>query len=124
MTKRQLLTLLLLLCCVVGIVICYHLTTEHYLFLSGQRPGNTYCNISQLFNCDAVSLSPYSLVYGVTQSAVGFAYFLWLFFASWFLISGGGKSEIQTRTPLLLPVALLGCLGSLTFLFLSFVVLK
>jgi uncharacterized membrane protein len=60
--KKRLIILSLLILGLIGFLLSVHLTRQHYSFMAGQREGNTYCNISSKFNCDAVTVSPYSQI--------------------------------------------------------------
>lgn len=68
MTRR--LTLLLVLY-MIAWAVAYHLMQDHYTLLSGSRPGSSYCNISKVFNCDAVTASSYARFMNVTLGGWG-----------------------------------------------------
>ncbi len=48
-----------------------YLTSRHYTFHFGGEAGKSLCNISNKFNCDAVSASTYSEVIGIPVALLG-----------------------------------------------------
>lgn len=48
-----------------------YLTLQHFQLKLGLTSGQSFCNINQTFNCDTVSVSPYSVLLGVPIATWG-----------------------------------------------------
>lgn len=51
----------------VGVVVSSYALYLHY------KPTDSFCNLSETFNCDVVNTGPYSELYGVPVAALGIA---------------------------------------------------
>ena len=95
--KRRVITAILLFAAVVGLFVSAKLTKDHYLLLVGGRSSQATCNISEFINCDAVSLSNYSEVFGVSVATYALGYFAFIILILFAGLSGGVTADKRRR---------------------------
>ena len=84
---RKSVVLLLLFASIVGAVAATLSWYEHTMLEAGLASGESMCNISASFNCDAVNKSQYSKVFGLPLAAFGLAFYLSMLFGSLYAVS-------------------------------------
>lgn len=89
-----------------------HYTTE----------GDSFCNVSETFNCDVVNTSEYSELFGIPVAGIGFAGYLFYAFLAGSLLAG--VSYRGLAVPLLLTAGLFGVAFSLALTYIEFFVLE
>lgn len=57
--------------CILSVIAHVYLTSHHYALKLGYAAGQSLCNVSEKFNCDAVSASAYSSFLGIPLSVWG-----------------------------------------------------
>jgi len=73
------------LICLAGIVLSL-ISYEHYIgFTYGFHSGPTFCNINEAINCDAVTRSQWSSMFGIPLAGYGLAFYSALFIFSFYL---------------------------------------
>jgi protein-disulfide isomerase/uncharacterized membrane protein len=93
--------------------------------MAGQREGNTYCNISSKFNCDAVTVSPYSQIHGISIASFGAGYYALLFLLTLGLLFASAEPQRSQRYASALGLfTLLAMLYSLAMLYITFALLS
>lgn len=61
---------------ILGLSSSIYLTVSHYNIVTGKELKGSFCTISELVDCDAVTASSYSDVFGIPWSAIGTIVFL------------------------------------------------
>lgn len=77
--NKKILPVLLILS-LAGLILSGILLSQHYNRLSTGAVGDSFCNINEKIDCDAVNTSPYAHIGNVPVSGLGFLYYLTLFF--------------------------------------------
>jgi len=66
----------LIILSLLGLFFAGYLTNQHYLLRGGGLHTPSLCSFNALFNCDAVNVSPYSMMFGYPLSAMGVTFYL------------------------------------------------
>jgi protein-disulfide isomerase len=99
---------------VVGIGLSYELTKLHFL-LERDPSHESYCNVSQTVNCDAVAKSAYSVFLGLPLSVWGlYAYAIAIFLGVW-----GIRTKRAAPAALILVLGGVATVGALVLAYLS-----
>jgi protein-disulfide isomerase len=99
---------------VLGVGLSYELTKLHFL-LEKDPSHESYCNVSQTINCDAVAKSTYSVFWGLPLSVWGlFAYTIAIFISVW-----GIRTKRAAPAALILLLGGVATLGALVLAYLS-----
>jgi protein-disulfide isomerase/uncharacterized membrane protein len=61
-----------------GVVLSFLALQVHVTQQHGAGNGQSFCNVSQTLNCDAVIASKWSSLFGIPIAAFGLVYYLWL----------------------------------------------
>ncbi len=93
--KKKILVLLLVV--TIGLGAAITLTINHYKIAKNGFQGKSYCNISQLMDCDTVLASSYSKMGPVLNSELGVLYYLFVMGA---LLLAWSRGEKQGRATL------------------------
>jgi len=92
-----------------AMVVHGYLTMHYYPLVFGYASGPSLCNINAKLDCDAVTASAYSAVFGIPIAAFGFAFNALLFtlvLLTWLGLRGG--SDRSWRDPLWLALGSVG----------------
>lgn len=71
MNKSKIIYSVLIVNCIIAIGLFVYLTQQHWALKLGTMGGQSLCNVSKVFNCDVVSGSKYSQLFGIPLSLLG-----------------------------------------------------
>lgn len=120
MKKRW--VILILVAAAAGALLSLYTAYDYYHLINNAKDAPSYCNINELINCDAVTLSPSSRFLGQPNGFYGVIYFTLLFLLALTLLTAGDEYREEARE-LLFGATLIGALASLFFFGLSLLVI-
>ena len=91
--RNRIIAAAILVLSIVGMLLCHHLTVSHYEFLSGQREGSSYCNVSSIFSCDNVTVSRFAKLGNFSVSSFGLIFYLVVFLLTSAFIAGEKREQ-------------------------------
>lgn len=107
---------ILLILCLCGLAISWHLYEVHLAVKYGEYAGGGACDISATVRCDIAASSDYSTILGIPIAGWGFLYYAFLFFAV--SLQPVLPQRHRERLSPLIAFLVLGSIGYSLFLFL------
>jgi protein-disulfide isomerase/uncharacterized membrane protein len=104
--------------CLIGALFAGISLYNHTALMSGLQTGPSFCNISAHINCDAVSQSRFSKVFGLPLDGYGLAFYLCLLALS-FIRRGGELISEKTFQRVFLVLSLLASVASVVLFLIS-----
>lgn len=108
---------LILILALSGMYFGYSLTKLHYYLLSPDYDGTpSNCNVSEIFNCDAVNTSSYSEMFGIPIAFLGLITYTLVFLMTFIAVFGKDLRKVMLRY-----VFVIGCFSVLYSIFLFYI---
>ncbi len=98
-----------------------YLIYDHYQVMNGAH-FQSLCNIGGIFNCETVTASSYSVIFGIPLATWGLSYYFTVFIVS--VIASKSVSAAKEALVFLLPTALISLLASFVLLGISAQLIK
>jgi uncharacterized membrane protein len=122
MKKKRYFTIIYLIS-LIGLIICVYLTYLHLGILSGTFTEKSFCDVSDLINCEAVSVSPYAEIGGIPISLIGGIVYIIIISLSIFGISMKNEFALDSMKQIFL-ISLLSICFDIYLVIVSIFILK
>src|ERR1039457_2907227 len=106
-----------LVCLLLAIGVSIYMTNHHYDLMFGARDSKSFCSISSTIDCDAVNISKYSEVGGISIALIG----LFAYIAELLLLFGFKAYSVDEKPKIARFLFYISFLGVLMSLYLAFV---
>ena len=103
---------------ILGIGLSYLALEQHILYIHGLEAGASFCNINELFNCEAVNASEWSAVFGLPIASYGLFFYSLLLLGTLSVRVGGAVSP-RAWSSIVLLLSIIASLGSVALFVVS-----
>ena len=101
-----------------GIGLSYLALEQHILYMHGLQTGASFCNINELFNCEAVNASEWSAVFGLPIASYGL-FFYSIILLGTFSVRTDGAVSPRAWSSIVLLLSVVASLGSVALFVVS-----
>lgn len=103
---------------ILGLGLSYLALEQHILYIHGLEAGESFCNINELFNCEAVNASEWSDLFGLPIASYGLFFYSVLLLGT-FSVREGGALTPRTWSSIVLMLSAIASLGSIALFVVS-----